>query len=140
MKVKLLKTVATLGQSGSIINVSDGYAVNYLLPQKIATSRLVETTKTEPEKLVVISSQNKNDLQKVSTLQIEIKALANDKGSLYEAIKPGQVAQIIRQKKNINVSAKQISFNKHVKELGEHEALFKIANQVVKFKLTVTKL
>lgn len=142
MKVRLLKSFPTLGQAGSIVNVSQGYAFNYLLPKKIACTNLEEKKINgySDDHAVILSEQNKLDLHKIAGLKLEIKVKTNDQGRLYESIKPGQIAQLLRQRKNINVTAKQIIFNNSIKEVGNFELLFKIANQSVKFNLIVTKL
>lgn len=142
MKVRLLKMFPTLGQAGSVVNVSQGYAFNYLLPKKIVSTDLKEKVINgcSNDHEVVLTEKNKTDLHKIAGLKIEIKVKSNDQGRLYESIKPGQVAQLLRQRKNINVTAKQIIFSSSVKEVGHFELLFKIANQSVKFNLIVTKL
>jgi len=142
MKVILLKPVTSLGLAGSVVNVSDGFAVNYLIPQKLASSNLIVTT----HKVQVgngnqpLTQVDKDLLNSVANLQVVIKVTANDKGKLYEAIKAGQVASVLRSKKKINVKAEQLHFIKPIKELGEHQVNLKIANQAINFKLIVEKI
>ena len=141
MKILLLKPVNNLGLAGSVVNVSDGFAVNYLMPHKLASSNLVvPPQRMEKINNQVLTEQGKKTLAGVSNIQVIIKANANEKGKLYEAIKAGQVAGLLRSKKKINVKADEINFLKPIKDLGVHEINLKIANQVVSFKLIVEKL
>lgn len=141
MKVILLKPVSNLGLAGGVVNVSDGYAANFLFPKKLAepvnkqTSTTNITTVNRP-----ISSNEKKVLDQISNIKLVIHVKTNSQGKLYESIKAGQIAGLLRQKKKINVKANCISFSQPIKEIGEHYVAVKIANQISNFKLIVEKL
>lgn len=141
MKVILLKQVSNLGLAGTVVNVSDGYAANYLIPKKLASSLVnLAVKKVVAEKNLPINEQGKKLLSGVANLKIVIYAKTNEQGKLYEAIKAGQVASLLRQKKKINIKSEQIHFAKPIKELGEHIIDVKVGNQTSSFKLTVEKI
>ncbi len=141
MKVILLKPVSDLGLAGSVVSVSDGYASNFLFPKNLAKP---VNKQTLVDSIVAVNQpateQEKKIIEKINGVKLVIHVKTNDKGKLYESIKAGQVAGLLRQKKKINVKAKCIKFGQPIKEIGDFIVTAKISNQISNFKLIVEKL
>lgn len=142
MKVILLKRVKTIGDIGDIKEVSDGYAINFLIPQKLVEPATVENM----SKLKSIKNQSlkkaDEDLiltQKIanqlSGLVIEISSKSSSDGKLYSAISVGMIAEKLKEK-GIMIDKKQINLMKPIKELGEH-SVFIILNHGLEPEITV---
>jgi large subunit ribosomal protein L9 len=126
MRIVLLKDIKNIGQAGDIKEVSDGYARNFLLPQKLAMpatesvvkqaldakSKQLETEKAQQEKM--------KELAKIiAGKRIVIKA-KEKKGKLFGSINAKNIAQELKKEK-IEISEKSIVIESPIKELGEYE-------------------
>lgn len=129
MKIILLKDIKSIGKAWDIKEVSDGYARNFLFPNKlaeIATPNLIK--KSEAQKAGIIK-KSEEDLEKTEALAseldgfiIKIKAKANAEGKLFGSIKPDAIKEsLLSEKINIEgIPAEKIS-TEGIKELGEHK-------------------
>jgi len=143
MKVILLKGVAKVGQKYEVKEVSDGFALNYLIPQGLAKEatpgnlkalqkkideQAAARSKTEEEMSAVLG-----DLQGVV---VEISATANDKGTLFKAISAGDVVVALASGNDLTVDESILDFA-GVKEVGEHEVVARVGDKQTKFTLVV---
>lgn len=138
MKVILKKDVQSIGDNGDIVEVSDGYARNYLLPgnfAEIATpgalknrEKNIAGIKAKAEKL---HAQALEVAEKIKALgQIEISAKAGDNGKLFGAVTTKRLAEIILERLELEVDRKNISLNKPINHLGEYEMNLKLTSKV----------
>ena len=93
MKVVLTADVADLGERGSIVDVSDGYARNYLLPRKLAskaTAGNVEAAEKATANRAATERKSRDDAQKLATglagTRVVLAAQAGDEGRLYGSV------------------------------------------------------
>ena len=127
MEVILLERVAKLGQMGEVVNVKNGYARNYLIPQGKALRSSKESlarfeaqraqlearnleTKTEAESLA----------SKLDGQQFVIIRSASDAGSLYGSVTTRDAAEAATAE-GFTIDKKQVTLNAPIKELGLHE-------------------
>ncbi|MCR4325668.1 MAG: 50S ribosomal protein L9 [Patescibacteria group bacterium] len=134
MKVILLKDVAKTGQQGSVVEVSDGYAMNYLIPNglaeqatadKLAAHEAAQNKKTEQR-----AQENKTIAGVVKSVEgavIEIKARATDKGGLFKAINAADISLAILNGKGAMIPADAIDLPKPIKTTGEHKLTVRAA-------------
>lgn len=129
MKVILLKDVNNLGKAWDIKDVSDGYARNFLFPNKLAEIATSDLIKKSQELKAETIKKAEADLEKAEKLAdelddfvIKIKAKANAEGKLFGSIKPEMIRDVlISEKLNIDsIPAKNIS-TENIKEIGEHK-------------------
>jgi large subunit ribosomal protein L9 len=143
MKVILMQDLKSLGKRGDIKDVSEGYARNFLFPQKIAaiaTQKAIEnavkeknTTLTK-EKEILASAKGEAEKLKGTKLVIKVKA---NKGKLFGSISQKEIAVKLKEK-NFNISPDNIIITEPIKTLGEKELTIKIHSEVtVKIKLSV---
>jgi len=124
IQLLLIQTVDPHGKQGDVIEVKRGYALNYLIPQGLATiatdhhKRMVEKHKAklaEIRKQKLVGLQNlAKDLREKS---ISIEANANEEGHLYGSVGPDDIAKALRLE-NIVLEPNQVKLTGPLKELG----------------------
>ena len=127
MKVIFLQNVSGSGQKGDIKDVSDGYARNFLLKQKLAKmidDAGIKNIKEQEEKnKIKMARELKNSQKMVAKLDgedVDIFGKVNEKGVLYAAIKPEEIAEAIKKEHRIEVKPSQIHLESPIKELGQY--------------------
>lgn len=131
MKVILVQDIPKLGQKGEIKEVTQGYALNFLLPRKLALlATSVNIAAWEKEKLAR-RKEAESDLRGVQTqasrldgLELEIFAKAGLDGRLYGGIGAQKIAEELK-KRDFIVAKDQIIISEPIKSLGEHRAIIK---------------
>lgn len=147
MKVVLLKDTPKVGRRNDIKNVSDGYALNFLLPQGLA-----ETATPKAIKRVELIKKQEADQKKIRQdlllknfgdlkgVKIEMEKTTNDKGHLFAAIHSAEIATAIKEQTRLDVLPEFIILSEPIKTVGEHEIEVKIEDRSVKFTLVVKGL
>lgn len=146
MKLLLLKSVPKVGNSGTVVNVADGYARNYLLPKKLAvpaTDTAVEKIQHDQKRKIKDLNQRINVANKIGNAlqakQYKIKKEASDQGTLFAAISSSEIAELVSSKK-YKVSADQIILPAPIKQLGQYKVSIKLENSnVIPLTINVEK-
>lgn len=144
MQVILKKDVQNLGEAGDLINVKDGYARNFLLPQKVAEIATGGAMKNREQNLVRIKAkQEKLHQQALETAQsiekiekLELSAKAGESGKLFGTITTKKLAEELLAKSGIEVDRKNVTLNAPINKIGEYKMLIKLTSKV-KTELTV---
>lgn len=128
MKLILLQDIKNIGKKGEIKDVSDGFAMNFLLPKKLAvlaTTKNVQNIKAEEKVIakkaevkVAVYQKIKNTLHQ-QTLNFSGKT--SDKGHLFQAIKISDIIKATRKNFNINLEEKWFVDFVALKDLGKHQ-------------------
>jgi len=124
VQLLLVQNVEHLGKAGDVVEVKRGYAVNYLIPQGLATiatehhRRMVEKHKA---KLLEIErariSSMKQLAENISQMSISIEANANEEGHLYGSVGAVEISRALKAQ-NVNISPEQVKLQGPLKELG----------------------
>ncbi len=143
MKVVLNADVADLGQSGSIVDVSDGYARNYLLPRKLAskaTAGNVEVAEKATATRAATERKSREDAQKLATgligTRVVLAAQAGDEGRLYGSVSVSDVIEGIRKFTGIEVDRKHVDLPEPIKAIGLHQVQIRL-HPDVEFPVTI---
>ena len=136
MEVILLERIEKLGQMGDVVKVKDGFARNFLLPQKKAL-RASENNLTYFEKeRVVLEAKNleqkqeaENILEKLDNLNLIILKQAGETGQLYGSVSTTDIKKSLDEKGFI-VEKNQIKLDKPIKELGIHSTNIRLHPEV----------
>lgn len=127
MQVILLERVAKLGQMGEVVNVKDGYARNFLLPQgkalraNEANIKRFETDKAQLEARNLETRKEAEALAaKLDGAQFVVIRSASDSGALYGSVTPRDIADAATAD-GFTLDRKQIELNGPIKELGLHK-------------------
>ncbi|MBC8062358.1 MAG: 50S ribosomal protein L9 [Clostridiaceae bacterium] len=142
MKVILLVDIKSVGKKGEVINASDGYARNFLLPKKFAQEATDATLhilnqKSENErkkKLSEIEAAQKQ-AEQLKNKKIEIVVKAGEGGRLFGAITTKDIAEKIKTQYNLDIDKKKITANT-IKNIGTYEVEIKLYAEV-STKMTV---
>jgi len=147
MKVVLLQDVKSLGKKDDIVNVSDGYARNFLFPKKLAVEATVGKLNEISDKKSSLENKKKKELEKAKALaeklnkiEILVKTKAGVNGKLFGSITAKDIADIIKQKHKIEIDKKKIVLDDAIKSLGTQEVEIKVYPEVTaKVKVTVAQ-
>ena len=144
MRVYLLKDIENVGMSGTLVNVSDGYASNYLFPHKLAVK--VEKNQEEFYKNKVIKAEVLKEVvstklgmlaERIKQIHVSLKKRVHDDGRLYGSVSADEVVELLKSK-DVTANRKQIVFGKSVKTTGEHAVGVKLnAKLIPEFTLKV---
>ncbi len=138
MQVILKKDVQNLGEAGDIVNVKDGYARNFLLPQavaEIATEGALQNReknlariKAKQEKLHAEALKKAEAIEKFGKL--ELSAKAGESGKLFGTITTKKLTEELKEKSGIEVDRKNVSLNAPINKIGEYKMLIKLTSKV----------
>jgi large subunit ribosomal protein L9 len=143
-KVLLCEDIRKLGWFGDVVDVADGYARNYLLPQGLALvptegniKSLAEEKAKRAEKRIKERKQIEKVAEKVEGAEAVIVAKANEQGHLFGSVTARDIAENLRQQ-GFDVANEIVQIQGHIKELGEHEVVLDYAEDIaVEVKVTV---
>lgn len=138
MKVILKKDIQSLGESGDIVEVADGYARNYLLPQslvEVATDGALKNRKQNIARIKAkaekLHQQALETAKKIEGLEVlEISAKAGENGKLFGAITTRRIAEVIQEQTGIEVDRRNISLNNPINHIGEYKMNLKLTSKV----------
>ena len=126
MKVILTTNIKKLGKIGELVNVKDGYARNFLFPNKMAlreNKKNIEyynKIKTEMQKKENIKKEESEKIIKaILKLDITFNKEADEKGQLYGSISKKEIMEYFSQN-NINLNSDDIIIRNQIKTIGEH--------------------
>lgn len=132
MKVILNKDVKDLGKKGELVNVSDGYAKNFLIPRKIAVvadaTAMNELKNREMSKAHHLAVEKANAEAAAKTLEgknIKISAKAGANGRLFGSVTSKEIAEHIKNDYNIEIDKKKIVVD-DIRSFGTFECTLKI--------------
>ncbi len=145
MKVILMQDIADQGKQGEIVNVSDGYARNYLFPRKLAVEaaggalknlqikHALEDRRTEK---MLQSAERSADLLRDKTVTLTVRAGENDR--LYGRITAADIAEAAQKSLGVALDKRKVGLLDPIKALGEYEVPIKLHRDVtVPLKVTV---
>ncbi len=138
MQLILKKDVQNVGEAGDLINVKDGYARNFLIPNNLAEiatkgaldarERNIQRIKAKSEKL------HKEALEKAEKIEavevIELSAKAGESGKLFGTITTKKLAEEILAKTGIEVDRKTIILDNPINKVGEFLMTVKLSSKV----------
>ena len=145
MKIVLLKDVAGVGQKNDVQSVSDGYALNFLIPKKLSvagTPKAIAHAKRlesehKAERRIQVDLLMKN-LASVAGVVIELGGKASEKGHLFASIHAKDIVAALKKQKGIDLSPEFLELPHPIKSVGEHQVQFKTDGQTGHFTLVVT--
>lgn len=135
MQVILIQDVDNLGGRNELVTVKNGYARNYLIPQKFAVEASASNLKQYEERLKVITKKEAAMLAELNKVievlkasAVSIGAKTGTSGKIFGSVTSLQIARAIRDQKGYEIDRKRISIVDEVKELGTHKATIDFGN------------
>ncbi len=137
MKVILLEDVKAQGKKGQIVNVSDGYARNFLFPKKLAAeadASVMNDVKNKAESLKhkeMVERQNATELaEKLKTLTVKFTVSSGADGRLYGSITAKDIADELQKQHGISVDKRKLSMNDAIKAYGNYSVPVKLYTDI----------
>lgn len=132
MKVILTQSVDALGDKGDVVDVSDGYARNYLVPKNLAVKASDGALKQAESMRVAREEAARRGLEEAEQLaesltgtRVVVAARAGDSGNLFGSIGATDVAQAIVKFTGIEIDRKIVDISEPIKEIGLHEVILR---------------
>lgn len=137
MKVILLEDVKSLGKKGDLVEVSAGYARNFILPKKKgveASSKNINDLKLQKAHKDKVAAEQLEAARALKT-EIEKKELnlsikVGENGKAFGAISSKELAQAVKDQLGLTVDKKKIVIDEPIKALGDHDVKIKLHPKV----------
>ncbi|OGW32572.1 MAG: 50S ribosomal protein L9 [Nitrospirae bacterium GWC2_42_7] len=136
MKVILNEDVKNLGHMCEVVNVSDGYARNYLIPKKLASEANTKNLKemehhkaSITRKAEKIKAALKESSEKLSSVILTIKAKAGEEDKLFGAVTGKDIAEALKAE-GFDIDKKKILLEEPIKRLGEYTIDIKVHSEI----------
>lgn len=147
MKVILLEDVKALGKKGEIVNVSDGYARNCILPKKLgleATSKNLndlKLKKANEEKIAKEQLEEAKTLgKKLEAGKVELAIKVGEGGRAFGSVSSKEISIAVKEQMGYDIDKKKIQLKDAIKSLGAHNVPVKLHPQVTaELKVIVTE-
>lgn len=146
MKVLFKKNVKGKGKVGEVKEVSDGYAINFLIAQgyavradEVVVEQLNAEQQKEAEQKAIENQKLKETLNALrATKSIKISNHPHSRGHLYSAVTAQEICTAIKEQHNIFISKNMIlDYDKPIKEYGQSEIKIGDKNQSITYKVFV---
>ena len=137
MKVILQQDVKGKGKRGQMIEVSDGYARNYMLPRKIAVEATADNVNTmrmndkaqqekrqkEREEAFAIS-------KKMKDMVVTVYAKGGGAGRLFGSVTTQEISDAIKKQENIDIDKRRIVLDEQIKNVGDYTVRIKLGYEI----------
>ena len=143
MKVILLSELKGKGGEGDIVEVADGYANNYLFPQKIAVAATKGNLKQLEQRKHNIATREAARIEEAQALKaalddlsVKVEARVGEEGVLFGSNTAAMIADALKEAEDIEIDRKRIDLKNPIKTAGKHEVVVSIYRDI-KSNLTV---
>jgi len=137
MKVILLEDVKKLGKQGEVVDVSDGYARNYVLHKNLgieATNKNLndlKLQKTNEKKLAdEVLQDARNYKEKLEQKVITVKMKAGEGGKVFGSVSSKEIVKAFKEQENVELDKKKMQISEPIKAFGAFEVEIKLHPQV----------
>jgi large subunit ribosomal protein L9 len=138
MKVILLSDVKKVGKKGSIVEVSDGYGANFLIPNKLAvkvTKTSMDIKNKQDDDKAKQDEQNRLDAvalkEKMDSLTLELKAKVGKDGKMFGAISTKQIVEEYKKQFDVELDKRKIIDSKSISSLGYTKIKIELYKNVI---------
>ena len=138
MKVILQQDVKGQGKKGQLVNVSDGYARNFLLPKKlavIATAENLNTMKQQEKARKAQQAAEKAEAEalskKLESLTVKVAAKAGEGGRLFGAVTAKEISECLAQQHGLNIAKTKLVLDEPIKACGGYKIKAKLGYEIV---------
>ena len=137
MKVILIKEVKKLGQVGDVVEISDGYARNFLFPRGLAKEASQGNMK-ELAKRKAAKEKKKNEekkeaqelAKKISSFTVKLKTKGGETGRLFGSITSKDITDAVTEQYGIEIDKKKLNLTSPIKQTGEFIVEVKVYPEV----------
>ena len=148
MKVILLTDVKGKGKKGQMIEVSDGYARNYMLPRKLAqeaTADAVNTMRMNDKATAERQARERAEAVAISKqlreLTLVVKAKGGGAGRLFGAVTTTEIADALKKNAGITIDKRKLVLDENIKNVGTYTVKAKLGYEIVgQFNVKIEEL
>ncbi|WP_027308686.1 50S ribosomal protein L9 [Caloramator sp. ALD01] len=145
MKVILKADIKGVGKKDEVINVSDGYARNFLFPKKLAVEATEGNLRVLEEQKAKEAEKKKEEIKaaqelakKLSTLTVEVAVKVGDNGKIFGSVTSKDIADALKKQHNIDIDKKKIDLPEAIKIAGVYTVDVKVYPEVTgKLKVSI---
>lgn len=138
MKVILQQDVKGQGKKGQLVDVSDGYARNFLLPRKLAVPATAENLNTMKQQEKALKAQQAAEkaeaqaiAQKLEGLMVKIPAKAGEGGRLFGAVTAKEISEALSAQHGLDIAKTKLVLEEPIKACGGYQVKAKLGYEVV---------
>lgn len=138
MKIILLQDIKGVGKKDEVINASDGYARNFLLPKKMgveANAENMSKLKAKQDSVKYQKDQEREEALKISEkllkITLKIKVKAGENGKIFGGVSSKEISQELLSQYKIEINKKKIDLKETIKTLGVHNIDIKLFEGIV---------
>ena len=135
MQIILIQDVNNLGGANEVVTVKNGYARNFLIPQKMAVEASTSNLKQLEERLKQIRKKEEKMLAEINKViaalqegPVTIGAKTGTTGKIFGSVTTVQVAKAVREQKGYEIDRRRIQLLDEIKELGSYKAKVDFGN------------
>ena len=132
MEIILKQDMSNLGEKDDIVTVKDGYAVNYLIPKRLAKQAtesakkiLAENQRQQAHKEDKLKKEAEELAEKIQNKKFKIGAKTSSTGKIFGSVNTIQLAEALN-KKGFDIDRKKIQIDENIKEVGKYTATIKL--------------
>ena len=148
MKVILTQDVKGKGKKGQMIEVSDGYARNYMLPRKLAqeaTADAVNTMRMNDKATAERQAKERAEAVAISKqlreLTLVVKAKGGGAGRLFGAVTTNEIADALKKNAGITIDKRKLVLDENIKNVGTYTVKAKLGYEIVgQFSVKIEEL
>jgi len=137
MKIILLENIPKLGKKYEIKEVSEGYAVNFLIPKKLAVAatsqkiKEIENLKKQEElKNQKIQALFKEWAEKIKNTTLDFRLKTDKSGKTFGSVTKEDIAKQLEKTSGIKIEEKQIILDEHIKKVGDYVIKIKFSPEI----------
>ena len=147
MKVILTQDVKGQGKKGELVNVSDGFARNFLLPKKLAVEASAKnmTEMKDAEKSKQLKEEKelqaaREAAEKLSGCMVKLQRAGGEDGKLYGSVSSKDIADALKEQYSLEIDKRKIQLDEAIKAYGSYSVTVKLHTGVSgKINFVVTK-
>ncbi|HBG10520.1 MAG: 50S ribosomal protein L9 [Limnochordia bacterium] len=137
MKVILQADIKNLGKKGDVVEVSEGYGRNYLLPRGLAVEASSGNLRHAAQQKQKESAKAERELkeaqkigEKIKDQQLKVGAKVGEGGRLFGSVTPQEIADQLRRQFAVEIDKRKIDIKEPIKSLGTHPVVVKVHPKV----------
>ena len=140
MKIVLLQDVKSLGKAGTLVEVSEGYARNFLLPKKLGAAATAENLNTLKLKQAEQLAEAKALAAKIEAGSVTVHIKGGENGKTYGSVSTKELAEAVKEQLGLELDKKKIALAEPIKNFGSYETVVKLHRDVqATLKVNVTE-
>lgn len=137
MKVILQKDVKGQGKRGQLVNVSDGYARNFLFPKNLAVpanadnmNKMIMQDKAKKAQMAAEKAEAEAIAEKLKAVVVKIPAKAGTGGRLFGAVTTKEISDALKQQHNVDIPKQKLVLDDPIKSFGTYQVKARLGFEI----------